>query len=77
MTGENPFEGLMERVFQNIGARPEPIVVPNVLIGKGDELRNLYVCPQRIGEVYGSEEAARRELGQNQTLYQVNVKRIE
>lgn len=70
------FGELMKMVFEDIGAKPEHIIVPNVLLKEGDKLE-LYVCPQRIGEIYGGEDAARESLGQNETLYRVDIRRVE
>lgn len=74
---EIDFHEMILQVFKSIGAKPEHIVVPNVLVRKGEELLELYVCPQRIGDLYGNEEAARRDLGEGETLYRVNIRRVE
>lgn len=79
MTGERPLpnmDAILEGVFRKMGLRPEHIIVPNLLIRKGEEME-LYVCPQKLGELYGSKEAARRQLEPGQTLYDVRIRRIE
>ena len=68
-------EEILSRVFDQIGARPEPIFIPAILLEKGGEL-GLYVSPQLFGNLYGSEEAAQRDLGEKDTLYHVTVKRV-
>ncbi len=72
-----PGQDFMLKVFEQMGCRHEHIIIPNIVLRRGEELQELYVCPQRIGDVYGSEEAARRDLGENETLYRVNVGRVE
>jgi len=78
---ENPSEGIgpgfMMRVLNKIGYRPENLIVPGVTIKQGEELNGVFVCPQRLGEVYLSEEEARRELAENETLYRLDIRRIE
>jgi hypothetical protein len=64
-------------VFEKMGARPEHILVPNVLIRAGEELNGIYVCPQRMGQVYIGEEEAKRELSEGSTLYRVDIRRVE
>ena len=70
------FEEILRRTFEQMGARPEPVFVPAVLIRKGEELKGIYVSPQKFGKIYCSEEEAGRDLGANDALYMVNVTRV-
>jgi len=78
---ENPSEGIgpgfIMRVLNKMGYRPETLVVPGVTIKKGEDLKGVHICPQRMGKVYLSEEEARRELAENETLYRLDIRRIE
>ena len=68
-------EGLLKKVFENIGAKPERVAL-NVLLQKGGELKEIYVIPGRP-EPYLTEQQARAELRKGETLYRLYVCRVE
>lgn len=70
----NP-EDLINNLFERLGAKPEKLTIPNVLLRKGDSIE-VY----SIGNVPGcyiSEKEARDNLNQASQLYKLEITRIE
>jgi len=67
---------LLEKVWSEVGARPT-LICFSVLLKKGESLPgSVYLIPENR-ETYGNLEAAKRDLQENNTLYEVKVRRIE
>lgn len=67
---------LIQEVLEKAGVSPRHIIVPNVAIGKGDELKEMYTIGN-IPKSYLNEEQAREQMQLGDQLYKVNIKRIE
>jgi len=72
---DNFGERIFAEVFKSMGARPEMIMVPNVLLTKDSELE-LYVKGGR-SEIFLSEKQGKDALRTGETLYKVRIYRVE
>ena len=66
----------MNKILEEIGAKPATLLIRNIAIMKGSSLQGLIVNPD-IMKTYISEDTAKKELAPNQRLYKVDVYRIE
>lgn len=68
---------ILRNAFKSLGAKPTRLSV-DVLLGKGDSLE-LYLVPERQypHNLYGSEERAKANLRPGETLYRLNIYRLE
>jgi len=69
-------EKLFFDVLKKIDCVPNHVIVPNVAIHKGDELKGFY-CIGNKAKSYLREEEARSEMKNNDQLYKVDIERLE
>lgn len=71
---ENFAERLFADVFRQMGARPETLIIPNVLLTRESELE-LYVKGGRP-EIFLSEQQGTAALREGESLYKVKIYRV-
>lgn len=68
-------EGIFAKVFREMDARPETLIIQNVLLTRDSNLE-LYVKGGRP-EIYLSEQDGRKALSKGDHLYKVRIERVE
>jgi hypothetical protein len=75
MTNEEAFgDHLLKDIFYLMGVKPETLEV-KVLLQKGRTLESIYVIPTK--GTYCNECDARKELKEGETLYKLDIQRVE
>ena len=68
---------ILQKAFERIGAKPERLCV-DVLLQKGGELKSIYVIPGRSEPYFSIDEnGARSNLREGESLYKLDISRIE
>jgi len=72
---EDIVKRVLEKTFEEMGARPETLILPNILLQKGGKLEGLYVIPG-YPQLFFSEKEAEGVCQGSKPIFRVDVTRI-
>ncbi len=76
MNKDKDLADMFRNIFLDAVKKSETLTISNVLIDKGKELKNMYVIPGN-STPFLSEDDARREMKIGESIFRVNLLRIE